>query len=130
MVYNKRKINKIGAITETGVHHWERNQVVNEEGHLGLLGSVEAITDIRGRLLALTGNSKENICMTGGLEAKNLCFNLECCNLRNQSDNKCHNTHTNINPLTLRVKHWMIQSFLTMVSMNRVLKCDHSLESC
>ena len=35
-----------------------------------------------------------------------------------------------INPLTPRVKPWVIQSFLTIDSMDRTLKCDHSLESC
>ena len=35
-----------------------------------------------------------------------------------------------INPLTPRVKPWVIQSFLTFDSMYRTLKCDHSLESC
>ena len=35
-----------------------------------------------------------------------------------------------VNPLTSRVKPWAIQSFLTFDSMNRTLKCDHSLESC
>ena len=34
------------------------------------------------------------------------------------------------NPLTARVKPWLIQSFLTFDSMDRTLKCDHSLESC
>ena len=33
-------------------------------------------------------------------------------------------------PLTPRVKTRVIQSFLTSDSMNRTLKCDHSLESC
>ena len=32
--------------------------------------------------------------------------------------------------LTPRVKPWLIQSVLTFDSMNRTLKCDHSLESC
>ena len=35
-----------------------------------------------------------------------------------------------VNPLTPRVKPWVIQSFLTFDSMDRTLKCDHSLESC
>ena len=35
-----------------------------------------------------------------------------------------------VNPLTPRMKPWMIQSFLTFDSMDRTLKCDHSLESC
>ena len=35
-----------------------------------------------------------------------------------------------INPLTSRVKPWVIQSFLTFDCMDRTLKCDHSLESC
>ena len=34
------------------------------------------------------------------------------------------------NPLTHRVKSWVIQSFLTFDSMVRTLKCDHSLDSC
>ena len=34
------------------------------------------------------------------------------------------------NPLTPRVKLWLMQSFLTFDSMDRTLKCDHSLESC
>ena len=34
------------------------------------------------------------------------------------------------NPLTSRVKPWVIQSFLTFDSMDRTLKCDHSLKSC
>ena len=32
--------------------------------------------------------------------------------------------------LTSKVKPWMIQSFLTFDSMDRILKCHHSLESC
>ena len=35
-----------------------------------------------------------------------------------------------VNPLTPRVKPWVIQSFLTFDFMYRTLKCDHSLESC
>ena len=35
-----------------------------------------------------------------------------------------------VNPLTPRVKPWVIQSFLTFDYMDRTLKCDHSLESC
>ena len=35
-----------------------------------------------------------------------------------------------VNPLTPRVKPWVMQSFLTFDSMDRTLKCDHSLESC
>ena len=35
-----------------------------------------------------------------------------------------------VNPLTLRVKPWVIQSFLTFDSMDRTLKCDHLLQSC
>ena len=35
-----------------------------------------------------------------------------------------------VNPLTPRVKPWVIQSFLTFDSMDRTLKCDHSLKSC
>ena len=35
-----------------------------------------------------------------------------------------------VNPLTPRVKPWVIQSFLTFDSMDRTVKCDHSLESC
>ena len=34
------------------------------------------------------------------------------------------------NPLTPRVKPWVTQSFLSFDSMDRTLKCDHSLESC
>ena len=33
------------------------------------------------------------------------------------------------NPLTLRVKPWMIQSFITFDSMDKNLKCHHSLKS-
>ena len=35
-----------------------------------------------------------------------------------------------VNPLTPRLKPWVIKSFLTFDSMDRTLKCDHSLESC
>ena len=35
-----------------------------------------------------------------------------------------------VNPLTPRVKPWVIKSFLIFDSMDRTLKCDHSLESC
>ena len=35
-----------------------------------------------------------------------------------------------INPLTPRVKPWVIHSFLTLDSVDRTLKCDHSMESC
>ena len=35
-----------------------------------------------------------------------------------------------VNPLTPIVKPWVIQSFLTFDSMDKTLKCDHSLESC
>ena len=35
-----------------------------------------------------------------------------------------------VNPLTPRVKPWVIQSFLTFDSMYRTLNCDHLLESC
>ena len=35
-----------------------------------------------------------------------------------------------VNPLTPRVKTWVIQSFLTFDSMDRTLTCDHSMESC
>ena len=35
-----------------------------------------------------------------------------------------------VNPLTRRVKPWLIQSFLTFHSVDKTLKCDHSLESC
>ena len=31
-----------------------------------------------------------------------------------------------VNPLTARVRPWVIQSFLTFDSMDRTLKCDHS----
>ena len=34
-----------------------------------------------------------------------------------------------VNPLTPRVKPWVIQSFLTFDSMDRTAKCDHSLQS-
>ena len=34
------------------------------------------------------------------------------------------------NPLTPRTKPWVIQSFLTFDSMDRIVKCDNSLESC
>ena len=34
------------------------------------------------------------------------------------------------NPLTPRVKPWVIQGFLTFDSKDRPLKCDYSLESC
>ena len=34
------------------------------------------------------------------------------------------------NPLTPRMRPWVIQSFLTFDSMDRTQKCDHSLESC
>ena len=35
------------------------------------------------------------------------------------------------NPMTPRVKPWLIQSFLTFDSMaDRTLKCDHSMETC
>ena len=33
-------------------------------------------------------------------------------------------------PLTPKVKHWVMQSFVTFDSKDRTLKCDHSLESC
>ena len=35
-----------------------------------------------------------------------------------------------VNPLTLRVKPWVMPSFLTFDSMNGTLKCDQTLESC
>ena len=38
--------------------------------------------------------------------------------------------HSSFTSLTPRVKPWVIQSFLTSDSMDRTLKCDHSLESC
>ena len=34
-----------------------------------------------------------------------------------------------VNPLTPRVKPWVIQIFLTFDSMDRALKCDHSLKA-
>ena len=34
-----------------------------------------------------------------------------------------------VNPLTPRVKPWVIQSFLTFDSMDRTLKCDHLLKA-
>ena len=35
-----------------------------------------------------------------------------------------------LNSLTIGVKLWVIQSFLTFDSIDKILKCDHSLESC
>ena len=35
-----------------------------------------------------------------------------------------------LNPLTPRLKHWVIQSFPTFDSMDKTLNCDHSLENC
>ena len=35
-----------------------------------------------------------------------------------------------LNPLTPKVKPWVIPRFLTFDSMDRTLKCDHLLESC
>ena len=35
-----------------------------------------------------------------------------------------------VNPLTPRGKPWVTQSVLTLYSMDRTLKSDHSLESC
>ena len=35
-----------------------------------------------------------------------------------------------VNPLTPRVKPWVIQSCVTFDFMDRALKCDHSFESC
>ena len=35
-----------------------------------------------------------------------------------------------INTLTPRVKPWALQRFPTCDYMDRILKCDHSLESC
>ena len=35
-----------------------------------------------------------------------------------------------VNPLTPRVKPWVIQSFITFACMNRTLKSGDSLESC
>ena len=36
-----------------------------------------------------------------------------------------------INPLTPRLKPWVIKSFpVTFDFVDRTLKCDHSLESC
>ena len=37
---------------------------------------------------------------------------------------------SNINPFTPRVEPWVTETFLTFDSMDRTLKCDHSLESC
>ena len=34
------------------------------------------------------------------------------------------------NTLSPKVKLWVMQSFLTFDSMDRTLKCDHSLDSC
>ena len=44
--------------------------------------------------------------------------------------NKTKESHKLFNHLTPRVKLYMIQSFHTFDSMDRTLKCDHSLESC
>ena len=33
-------------------------------------------------------------------------------------------------PLTPRVKPWVIKSLLTFDTVDKTLKCDHSLESC
>ena len=49
------------------------------------------------------------------------CMIIICCRAQSQPY---------INPLTPKVKPWVIQSFLTFDSMYRTLKCDHSLESC
>ena len=35
-----------------------------------------------------------------------------------------------VNPSIPKVKAWVMVSFLTFDSMDRTLKCDHSLESC
>ena len=35
-----------------------------------------------------------------------------------------------VNPLTPRVTPYVIQSIVTLDSMDRTLNCDHSLESC
>ena len=35
-----------------------------------------------------------------------------------------------LNPLTPRVKPWVIQSLLIFDSIDITVKCDHSLESC
>ena len=40
-------------------------------------------------------------------------------------DTTCNESSQQINPLTPRVKPWVIQSFLTFDSMDRTLKCDH-----
>ena len=42
----------------------------------------------------------------------------------------CEPCQTHFNPLTPRVKPWVIQSFLTFDSMDSTLNCEHSLESC
>ena len=34
-----------------------------------------------------------------------------------------------LNPLTPRVKPWVMQSFLAFDSIDRLLKCDHSLKA-
>ena len=39
------------------------------------------------------------------------------------------NPHSKLNPLTPRVKQNVIQSFITFDSMDRTLKCDHSLKA-
>ena len=41
-----------------------------------------------------------------------------------------HGFRVRFNPLTPKVKPWVIQSFLTFDSMDRTLKCDYSWESC
>ena len=43
---------------------------------------------------------------------------------------KVTGTVITFNPLTPRVKSWVMKHFLTFDSMDRFLKCDHSLESC
>ena len=42
---------------------------------------------------------------------------------------KCNVFHFHFNPLTPRVKRWVIQSFLSFDSKDRTLKCDQQLLS-
>ena len=35
-----------------------------------------------------------------------------------------------VNSLTSKVKPWVIKSFVTFDSMDRILQCDNSLENC
>ena len=59
------------------------------------------------------------------------CIEQDTCDCtRPCADEKTWEQVSLLNPLTPRVKPWVIQSFLTFDSMYRLLKCDHSLESC